>query len=95
MTRAHRSRLARVALLVVFGLCAWFAHDFAARALVDQGVAGALFSGGASWASALAALAFVASRLLGCLVFASIPAIVVARLPIKGPAHAADDERPA
>lgn len=60
-------RLRRLAWCSGGSLVLALVHEFAARGLVDYGVAGALLAGGGDWTSIAAALGFLLLR-LGCLV---------------------------
>ncbi len=63
--------VAAFALLIVLG------HNYTARRLVDEGIAGALLAGGGEWTTVAAAAGFVLLRLAVFAGLAMVPAVVV------------------
>jgi len=63
-----------LALMLVLGFAV---HELAARALIDQGVAGALLAGGGGWLTVVAAAAFLLLRLAAFVVVASLPVLLM------------------
>ncbi|MEM7157243.1 MAG: hypothetical protein AAF799_30600 [Myxococcota bacterium] len=73
MTLRRTMALATAGLLVAFGL-----HHWAAGALIDHGIAGALLAGGGGLGSILLAASFMLLRVVGTLVLALLPAAILA-----------------
>jgi hypothetical protein len=68
-----------LAALAGLGLALALVHALAARALIDQGVAGALLAGGGSWSTVAAAAGFLLLRLACFVALAAVPAVLVWR----------------
>lgn len=75
--RWRRPTMMRVMLVLGLGAAGVLVHEFAALALIDHGVAGALLAGGGGVATVAAAALFLSFRLACFVALAAVPATVV------------------